>query len=372
MDVLVGPAGTGKSHTVGALSAVWAGEHGGRVLGLATAEMAARNLAELGLEGMNAAQWRQRFLPDPSTGEVRDRLHAGDLVVVDEAGMSTTAELVEISDAAAAAGAKVLLGGDHHQLQPVGAGGMFAHPAAQDGVLELDTVHRFRHAWEAEASRQLRVGDVDAVAAYADRGRVRTGTVEEKSGHSVRGHRADLLDGKDGLLIVGTERTAAGMSRQGHESRVELGRGPAEPVATVTVGGVENDIGVGDLIQATRNDRRLRVDPAPDGTVGEVLNKERYTVIGLSPDGAILAREQRGAVAHLTPEYVKKHVILGYAVTAYAAQGVTVDVGRGPLDRDAARESAYVPNSRGTENNLRYLVTEQPTDGSHHRRHADH
>ena len=46
VDVLVGPAGTGKSHTVGALSAVWAGEHGGRVLGLATAEMAARNLAE--------------------------------------------------------------------------------------------------------------------------------------------------------------------------------------------------------------------------------------------------------------------------------------------------------------------------------------
>lgn len=371
VDVLVGPAGTGKSHTVGALSTVWAAEHGGRVLGLATAEMAARNLAELGLEGMNTAQWRQRFVPDPATGEVRDRLRAGDLVVVDEAGMSTTAELVEISDAAAAAGAKVLLVGDHHQLQPVGAGGMFAHLAVQDGVLELDTVHRFRHAWEAEASLQLRVGDVDAVAAYADRGRLRTGTVEEMSEHAVRGHLADMLDGKDALLIVGTNRTAAQMSRQVHETLVDLGRVSPEVLATVTVGGVENEIGVGDLIQATRNDRRLRVDPAPDGTVGEVLNKERYTVIGLSRDGAILARDQRGAVAHLTPEYVEKHVILGYAVTAYAAQGVTVDVGRGLLDRDATRESVYVPISRGRENNLLYLVTEQAPDGHDQQRIED-
>lgn len=371
VDVLVGPAGTGKSHTVGALSTVWAGEHGGRVLGLATAEMAARNLAELGLEGMNTAQWRKRFLPDPATGEVRDRLRAGDLVVVDEAGMSTTAELVEISDAAAAVGAKVLLVGDHHQLQPVGAGGMFAHLAVQDGVLELDTVHRFTHAWEAEASLQLRVGDVAAVAAYADRGRLRTGTLEEMSEHAVRGHMADVLDGKDALLIVGTNRTAAQMSQQVRQTLVGLGRVSPEALVTVTVAGVQNDIGVGDLIQATRNDRRLRVDQAPDGTVGEVLNKERYTVIGLSRDGAILARDQRGAVAHLTSEYVKKHVILGYAVTAYAAQGVTVDVGRGLLDRDAIRESVYVPISRGRENNLLYMVTEQAPDGHDQRRIED-
>ncbi|OLM28597.1 hypothetical protein Ae717Ps2_6193c [Pseudonocardia sp. Ae717_Ps2] len=371
VDVLVGPAGTGKSHTVGVLAAVWAGEHGGRVQGLATAEMAARNLAGLGLEGMNTAQWRQRFVPDPTTGEVRDRLLAGDLVVVDEAGMSTTAELVEICDAAAAAGAKVLLVGDHHQLQPVGAGGIFAHLAGQTGALELDTVHRFTHAWEAEASLQLRAGDVAAVAAYADRGRLRTGTLEEMSEHAVRGHLADMLDGKDALLIVGTNRTAAEMSQQVRRTLVGLGRVSPDALATVTVGGVENDIGVGDLIQATRNDRRLRVDPAPDGSVGEVLNKERYTVIGLSPDGAVLARDQRGAVAHLTPEYVAKHVILGYAVTSYASQGLTVDVGRTLLDRDATRGSAYVPSSRGRENNLIYMVIEQAPDGHDQRRIED-
>ncbi|WP_308820170.1 MobF family relaxase [Pseudonocardia alni] len=368
VDVLVGPAGTGKSHTVGALSAAWATEQGGRVLGLATAEMAARNLAELGLEGMNTAQWRKRFLPDPATGDVHDRLHAGDLVVVDEAGMSTTAELVEISDAAAAAGAKVLLVGDHHQLQPVGAGGMFAHLAAQENALALNTVHRFSHAWEAEASLRLRDGDVDAVAAYADRGRLRTGTLEEMTEHAVRGHMADVLDGKDALLIVGTNRAAAEMSNQIHATLVDLGHVSPDPLATVTVGGVETRIGVGDLIQATHNDRRLRVDPAPGGVIGEVLNKERYTVIGSGDDGVILAQDQRGAIAHLTREYVKRHVILGYAVTAYAAQGVTVDVGRGVLDRDATRESVYVPITRGRENNLLYMVTEQSPDEHDQRR----
>lgn len=49
--------------------------------------------------------------------------------MVDEAGMSSTADLVAIADLAAAAGAKVLYAGDHHQLQPIGAGGMFAYLA---------------------------------------------------------------------------------------------------------------------------------------------------------------------------------------------------------------------------------------------------
>lgn len=50
---------------------------------------------------------------------------------------------------------------------------------------------------------------------------------------------------------------------------------------------------------------------------------------------------------------------------------MTVDVGRGLLDRDATRESVYVPISRGRENNLLYMVTEQAPDGHDQRRIED-
>ena len=56
-DVLIGPAGTGKSYTIAALAQVWQQRIGGRVLGLATTEIAARNLAEDGVAAMNTARF---------------------------------------------------------------------------------------------------------------------------------------------------------------------------------------------------------------------------------------------------------------------------------------------------------------------------
>lgn len=369
VDVLVGPAGTGKSHTVGALAGAWQTEMGGRVLGLATAKIAAQNLDGLGLEGMTTAAFRRQFLePDAGTGQVRQRLGAGDLVVVDEAGMSSTAELIEIADLAAAAGAKVLLTGDHHQLQPVGAGGMFAHLAAGPGVFELDTVHRFAEAWEAEASLQLRAGQVSAVAAYTDRGRVRTGSLEEMAEHAVRGHLADMLDGKQALLIVDTNQMAAELSRKVHKELVRLGHVSPDVLTRLPD---ETEVGVGDLIQTTCNDGRQRVDPGPDGTHRPVTNKQRYTVLGRDEQGQLLVQDDHGATAHLSRSYVEEHVRLAYAVTNHAAQGVTVDVGRAVTGRDATRESLYPAITRGRSTNLIYLVTEQDPDAHDPRRIAD-
>ncbi|MDN5915944.1 MAG: AAA family ATPase [Pseudonocardia sp.] len=359
--MLVGPAGTGKSHTIGALAREWNAEIGGRVVGVATATIAARNLVGLGLEAMNTAQFRAAFVPDPDTGQVRDRLAAGDLLVVDEAGMSGTAEMGMLVEMAAAAGAKVLPAGDPHQLHEVGAGGMFDYLAARPGTFELTTVHRFSHEWEAEASLLLRAGDPAAAAPYNDHGRLRAGTLEQMQETAVRGHLADTLDGKQALLVVGTNTAAAELSKYVHGELVRLGR-----VAPETLAELPDDtrIGVGDVIQARRNDYRLRVDAAPDGSRLPVTNRELYTVIGRDRDGQLLAQDPRGAVAHLPKTYVLEHVTLAYAVTAHAAQGLTVDVGRGLLDRDATRESAYVPGSRGREENLFYLVTERAPD--HH------
>lgn len=359
-DVLVGPAGTGKSHTVGALAREWADTIGGRVVGVATAEIAARNLAGLGLEALNTTRFRDRFEPDPSTGAPRDQLGARDLVVLDEASMSTTTEMAAIAAIAEAAGAKVLYTGDHHQLQGVGAGGMFAYLAAQPGALELDTVHRFDHEWEAAASLQLRVGDPAAASAYVDHGRVRTGTLEEMKTHTVRGHVADLVAGTEALLVVDTNQLAAELSKQIHDELVELGR--VEPQVLFRLPD-RTEIGVGDRILAGHNDRRLRVDPGPDGVLRPVTNKEVYTVLGRDRDGQLLARDEHGATAHLPESYVREHVGLAYAVTGHAAEGVTVHGnGRALAGRDATREQVYTALTRGTRQNLLYLVTEQAPD----------
>ena len=146
-DVLIGPAGAGKSRTVGALAVAWQTAVGGRVLGLATSQIATRVLVDDGLTAINTSQFLARFGPD-AQGRVRERLHATDLLVLDEAGMSSTAELDEISALVAQAGAKLLYTGDHHQLAAVGAGGMLELLVRDAGAIELTQIHRFTHPWE--------------------------------------------------------------------------------------------------------------------------------------------------------------------------------------------------------------------------------
>jgi conjugative relaxase-like TrwC/TraI family protein len=360
-DCLVGPAGAGKSCTVGELARVWGELTGGRVLGVATSQIATQNLAGDGLEAINSARFLKAFSPD-ETGQVQDRLQAGDMVMVDEAGMSSTQDLDRIVELAAAAGAKVVMTGDPYQLDAVGAGGLFAHLIAEHGAHELREVHRFQQEWEREASLGLRVGDVAAVDAYADRGRLRTGTVEEMQDAAMESYLADTLAGDDALLIVGSNADAARLSRGIRDQLITMGRVEAQPIARLAG---EQAVSVGDRVQARMNDYWARVDQRP-GAGGEpdpVTNRALYTVVGRhSESGALLVRDQNGATAHLLPQYVREHVTLAYAVTVHAAQGVTVDASYPVVDRDASREAFYVAMSRGRARNIAHLVTERAPD----------
>ena len=57
-------------------------------------------------------------------------------------------------------------------------------------------------------------------------------------------------------------------------------------------------------------------------------------------------------------------VHLGYAVTSYRAQGITVDTSHVLVDASMTRENLYVALTRGRATNLAYVVTDKP-DGSH-------
>lgn len=355
-DVLIGPAGTGKSHTVAALADVWAQRVGGRVLGLATSEIAARNLAEDGVPALNTARFLAAFAPD-ERGNVRARVGRGDLVVVDEAGMSSTQELDRIAEIVTAGGGKVVYTGDPAQLTSVGAGGMLALLVADNGAHELQEVHRFAHPWEREASLRLRAGDTSVVGEYEDRGRLQDGTAEQMQAAAVRGYLADTLDGKDSLLIVGSNDTAAQLSAEIRRELIRYGQVTPEPVAELgqRAGGVE--VSVGDRVQARQVDRTIRVEGG-----APVANRAVYTVEGLDPDGALRVRGDDGGVAHLPRSYVDEHLTLAYASTVHAAQGRTVDTSHALLDEAAAREAAYVALSRGREANFAYLVAQRAPD----------
>lgn len=354
-DVLIGPAGTGKSHTVGELARVWSEQTGGRVLGLATSELATRNLREDGLDAVNTTVF---LLGDHV-------VRAGDLVIVDEAGMSSTAELEAITRRVSEAGGKLLFTGDHHQLASVGAGGMLAQLVEDAGAFELVEVHRFAAAWEREASLGLRRGDPAAAAAYAEHGRLRSGTAEDMRDAASRGWLADTLAGRRSLLIVGTNRDAAQLSERLREQLVAYGRVSSE---VITTDADHNPVGVGDLVQVRRNDWAQRIDPAPGAStgtpVGRVLNRDTYTVLGPDPSspGGLLARRSDGATVHLNADYVAAHTHLAYASTVHAAQGLTVTTTHSLVGERAHCEDTYTAASRGWSRNTIYVISDRVPD----------
>ncbi len=93
LDLLVGPAGAGKTTTMRALRSAWIAEHGqGSVIGLAPSATAAQALADdLGVACDNTAKWLHEY------DHGRTDLRAGQLVIIDEATLAGTTTLDRIS-----------------------------------------------------------------------------------------------------------------------------------------------------------------------------------------------------------------------------------------------------------------------------------
>lgn len=351
VDVLVGPAGAGKTSAMNALRRVWEAEHGaGSVVGLAPSAAAAHVLAEdLGIPTENLAKWWHDHVRQGTT------FQAGELVIVDEASLAGTLHLERVTALAAAGGAKVLLVGDPAQLQSVEAGGAFALLVHErSDAPELVEVHRFLHEWEKSASLALRVGDPQAVDEYLAHARAHEGSTEAMADAAYLAWRADARAGKSSLLISDSNDAVSALNVRARTELILEGRVDALQEAGLHDGTAAS---VGDTVITRRNNRRLRAGRR------WVRNGDRWTVVAVRRDGRLEIhrpeRSWRGTVV-LPASYVRRHVELGYAVTAHRAQGITTDTSHVVVASGATRENLYVAMTRGRESNIAYVAVDRP------------
>ncbi|MCQ8194683.1 MobF family relaxase [Streptomyces rugosispiralis] len=372
VDLLVGPAGAGKSYTLAALTEVWESHNDGKVIGLASGQRAAEVLKEEGIE--NVANIEMLLLKNKAIAEGKNvpdadkyRIPRGALVVLDENGMTDTTDINEIRKLVEASGAKTIPAGDPAQLPAVGAGGMFAQWVEEaPGVHFLDEVRRFRDVdpvtgekvtrqWEADASLKLRTGDPEALEQYELRRRFRGGSAEEMTERAYQAWLTDHLDGKNPLLIASDNAQVAELSARVRADLVRAKRVSEDGVVLRTGRedhGIETKAGVGDLIQLRRNDRKITAENG-DFAVNRTVAK----VTGISDNGALMVQLEDGARMHLPAAYVKEHVELAYAATVHGAQGRTVGVCHSLVDETTSREALYVMLTRGEAGNFGYVIT---------------
>ena len=348
--LVVGPAGSGKTRMLSAAMTDLAG-HGRSVFGLAPTAKAARVLErDTGMPADTVAKLLHELCGTDWEPELPYRLPSGATVIVDEASMISTPDLWELVRLAETQQWRLVLVGDHRQLQAVGRGGLFAELCLNGRVEELEQLHRFAHRWEAAASLLLRSGDPRALDHYEVRERIVPGPfddhIEQMAQTWIDHHRR----GDTVALVASTNDHVDAINR--HVQAARLARCDIDPHWQTAIAGGEV-AHEGDVVVTRRNDRRLLT------TSGQpVRNREAWTVDQARRDGSLTVTQRSGhGTAVLPVDYVRQHVRLGYAATEHGYQSDTVTTGIALVTATTTRRGLYVAATRGRERNELCVVT---------------
>ena len=405
-DLVVGQAGTGKSTMLCAARIGWE-KAGFRVIGAA---VAARTAADLeSTTGIPSSSLTHLLADLREVGGLTSR----HVIVVDEASMVGSRALDQLRRHVDVSGAKVVLVGDNRQLSSIDAGGALRTLSKELGenVVTL-TVNRRQaggdQEWEREALSSLRGGDViPAIDAYVDHGRVTiTGSIDEARRRLVEDWWAVHHDHSTAILAVRRVdvRALNEMVRLRRQAGGELG-------PEIRLG--DKAFSVGDRVLFEQNQRVREAGGEAGRSTIRIRNGSLGVVVGvadpahapglsavtregdvrlLAGDVATTGREERtgsstgtktelvvelddGRRAVLPQSYVENSTTLGYALTVFRSQGITVDHTFGLGGDSLFQEAGYTQLSRGRlSNNMYVTAPENPrwevghrTDGTDRR-----
>ncbi|MBV5244429.1 relaxase domain-containing protein [Mycolicibacterium sp. PAM1] len=354
------PAGAGKTTAMAALAHAWLSS-GGNVLGLAPTAAAAIVLGEdLGATTDTLDKYVHCVDPDNAatfgTPQWFTDIGPDTLIIVDEAGMASTAGLDAMIADAERKGASVRLVADDCQLASISAGGVLRDIATETEALTLSEVVRFHSRAEAAASLALRGGDPAGIGFYIDSGRIHVGAEQTAADAAFSAWLADRNAGRDSLLLGPTNAIVDDLNARARTARLAalVEADPNWRPGREIVLADQLRASVGDVIRTRRNARWL-----PLSGTDYVRNGYTFDVLDVARDGALRARHRgTGREIILPADYVSEHVTLGYAATINGAQGSTAGhschvVGAEHL----TRQQLYVALTRGRAENHLYLST---------------
>ncbi|TBC89009.1 Ti-type conjugative transfer relaxase TraA [Rhizobium ruizarguesonis] len=347
--VVIGFAGAGKSTMLAAARQAWEAQ-GYRVHGAALAGKAAEGLEQSsGISSRTLASWEYSWQAD------RSRLNARDVFVIDEGGMVASRQLARFVDEVKRAGAKLVLVGDHEQLQAIGAGAPFRAIAEAVGHAQLSEVRRQRTDWQKQASIDFASHRTAAgLAAYAARENLHLKTdraetlkaiiadyVADRSAHP-DDTRIAMAHRRDDVRAINAGIRAQ-LQERGELAKANNPSGDKGEELSYQTNNGKRSFARGDRIVFLENDRDLAVK---NGMLGEVI-AVAPDAIQVRPDGK--AQTQDGQRQVTVPVNRYQAFDHGYATTIHKTQGATVDRSFVLASTTMDRHLTYVAMTRHRE-----------------------
>ncbi|NKR53052.1 relaxase domain-containing protein [Rhodococcus hoagii] len=356
VQLALAPAGTGKTSAMAAYARAWENS-GGNVIGLApTAAAAAALRKDLGATTDTMGKLIHTLKEQPfRKPEWFDQIGPDTVVVVDEAGMASTADLDRVIEFVLERGGNVRLVGDDQQLASVSAGGVLRDVASSAGAITLTEVVRFKDPAEGVASIALREGDPAAIGFYVDQGRVHVADKVAAEELAYRAWQTDRAEGLDAVMLAPTRDMVRGLNERARTDRLAVDGGVTGLETTLSDG---LNCSAGDIICTRLNNRRLALT-----RTDFVRNGDRWTVDEVHQDGSLTVTHIGSSRSiQLPADYVAENATLGYARTIHGAQGITADTCHTVATGAENRQLAYVALTRGKRGNDVYFGTASDGD----------
>jgi Ti-type conjugative transfer relaxase TraA len=353
---VVGFAGAGKSTMLSAARQAWE-RQGFSVHGAALSGKAAEGLEESsGIASRTLASW------DHGWEAGRGELGPKDVLVIDEAGMVGSRQLARIVGETERRGTKLVLVGDHEQLQAIGAGAPFRAIAERTGFAELRDIRRQRDGWQRAASMDFarhRTGE--GLGAYAEHGGVSFSQSREGArSQIVRDYMADLQERPDGSRLAMAHRRVDVRAlneeiRTARQEGGDLARGGEAGERSFQTNDGERYFAAGDRIVFLENNRDLGVKNGMLGTVTAV------------EDGRLEARldaKGRAGAERTVSMAIADYAAIdhGYATTIHKTQGATVDRSFVLASSTMDRHLTYVAMTRHRDEGRLYAGRDEFTN----------